>query len=325
MRLLQATRIILSVSGAACFIIPSRNNNGVAKTRTSSLSMGILLGGAKEEDPDDVQRDFMGLRTSGGASTDSAAGERWGYRDQQSSSNSMPPSEISEPSWRSETEVALGGNDDPDDLMSAVKAAVKQSEAAEEEEERLIPVRFVNFDTHNPLRQKTVHAAEGTNILKISDEAGVRIPRQCRSGLCGSCTADVKDPTWEDGDRAGYQTVRTCLAGAMLPAGCEEMVIDCYRLVDTAAPGEVTAGGPGAAAASTRVSTAAPSMKNFEDGWEADFVPDYMSGGRAGSEITVSRSSSKPEYTVGEKQEAKKLKRWFPKSSDNIAPWDIVW
>lgn len=34
-------------------------------------------------------------------------------------------------------------------------------------------------------------AREGANLLTVGDGVGVRIPRACRTGLCGSCTVDV--------------------------------------------------------------------------------------------------------------------------------------
>jgi hypothetical protein len=42
------------------------------------------------------------------------------------------------------------------------------------------------------------------------------------------------DHVGEEGERTGYQTVRTCRSGAMLPSGCDEMIIDCYRMVESA-------------------------------------------------------------------------------------------
>lgn len=196
--------------------------------------------------------------------------------------------------------------------------AVEQAslmERAGEESDESIPVRFVNFDESNPLRQTVTYAPKGKNVLKIADEVGIHIPRNCRSGLCGSCTADVKDPSWnEPTARAGYQTIRTCQAGAMIPAGCEEMVIDLYRMLP--ANTAVEAGGEGALEGAVRVSSPSP-MKNFDDGWEDEFSPDYKTGGKPTSiqkqKATVVASST-PAYTLpstsrGGSEKKEKFKR----------------
>jgi len=92
--------------------------------------------------------------------------------------------------------------------------------------------------------------------------------------VCGICTGDVRDPTSSEGARAGYQTVRLCKAGAMIPDGCDEMVIDLYRMLKVSPPGEVTVGGRSAVEASMRVSTGGPAtLSNFADGWEDGFLP----------------------------------------------------
>mmetsp|Transcript_8834 Transcript_8834/g.12565 ORF Transcript_8834/g.12565 Transcript_8834/m.12565 type:complete len:278 (+) Transcript_8834:73-906(+) len=174
-----------------------------------------------------------------------------------------------------------------------------------------IPVRFINFESSGGM-EKLAYAAQGTNILKVADEVGVAIPRQCRSGLCGSCTADVKDPTWTEGDRIGFQTVRTCQAGAMLPAGCGEMIIDCYRMSkkDT-----------GNVDDNFSPETANP-LSNFADGWEDDFAPDYKGGN-----IEVLKKTT-PEYTVEQGQRSSieiEKPRWTPRIDSNIPPWETIW
>lgn len=177
-----------------------------------------------------------------------------------------------------------------------------------------IPVRFVNYEIMGS--EKLVYAEHGTNVLTISDEAGVHIPRQCRSGLCGTCTADVKDPTWTEGDRIGFQTVRTCQAGAMLTSGCDEMVIDCYRNAnsESSIQGDkedaVLIGGNNV-------------MSNFADGWEEEFQPDYKSSG--GIEVM---KNTNPEYTVKEGQKSTieiEKPHWTPRIDANIPPWETVW
>ena len=60
-----------------------------------------------------------------------------------------------------------------------------------------VTVRFVNYNSQGETTVKQVD--KGDNILNVADSAGVYIPRNCRSGLCGSCTADMIDPSWEVG------------------------------------------------------------------------------------------------------------------------------
>mgnify|MGYP003937687253 CR=1 FL=1 len=36
-----------------------------------------------------------------------------------------------------------------------------------------------------------------TNLLRLADSVGLKIPSGCRTGLCGSCTAAVYVPGWE--------------------------------------------------------------------------------------------------------------------------------
>lgn len=164
---------------------------------------------------------------------------------------------------------------------------------------------------------KLAYAVPGTNLLKIGDELGIRIPRQCRTGLCGSCTADVKDPTWDGGNadeengggRVGYQTVRTCRSGAMLPAGCDEMIIDCYRMVESAKldeEGNVLQMNP----------------LDFGDGWEEEYVPNYRGGS------VVVKKKMTPEWTVTRgRMQAVHIKTpgFRPRVDDGVAPWEQIY
>ena len=58
-----------------------------------------------------------------------------------------------------------------------------------------VTVRFVNYNRSGETVKKQV--SKGMNVLNVADDAGVQIPRNCRSGLCGSCTADMVDPSWQ--------------------------------------------------------------------------------------------------------------------------------
>jgi len=77
-------------------------------------------------------------------------------------------------------------------------------------------------------RDVVILTTPGKNLLHLGDENGITIPRACRTGLCGTCTASLEDPSWtgegEEGGSEGIQTIRCCSAQAMVPDGCDEMV-----------------------------------------------------------------------------------------------------
>lgn len=86
-----------------------------------------------------------------------------------------------------------------------------------------VGVRFIN----GPSGSDVIAAAKpGDNILAVGDSVGVRIPRACQSGLCGSCTCDVLDATQPE----GRQTVRACQTGVEIPDGGPELIIDVSRM-----------------------------------------------------------------------------------------------
>lgn len=86
-----------------------------------------------------------------------------------------------------------------------------------------VGVRFIN----GPSGSDVIAAAKpGDNLLVVGDSVGVRIPRGCQSGLCGSCTCDLLDATQSE----GRQTVRACQTGVAIPDGGPELVIDVSRM-----------------------------------------------------------------------------------------------
>ena len=56
-------------------------------------------------------------------------------------------------------------------------------------EKEIITVRFINTISGNDI---VTSAAIGENLLFVGDAAGVVLPRACRTGLCGSCTCELK-------------------------------------------------------------------------------------------------------------------------------------
>jgi len=123
----------------------------------------------------------------------------------------------------------------------------------------------------------------------------------------------------------------------MLPAGCDEMIIDCFRSAKDSSASDVYRNGgevlPGDGGRPL----------NFDDGWEADFVPDYKmvrssSGsnssssaatiaGPGGARIEVLKKAM-PEYTVKQGRASSieiEQPHWTPRIDANIPPWETIW
>lgn len=113
-----------------------------------------------------------------------------------------------------------------------------------------VRVRFVNTPTGQDV---VTDAPIGANLLNLGDEVGLKIPRACRNGLCGSCVVDVV----EDG---ALRTIKACSTKLAAAPDGGELVVDVYRMQ----------GGDDEVMAS--------SMARFADGWEDDFVPDFKQG-----------------------------------------------
>lgn len=97
-----------------------------------------------------------------------------------------------------------------------------------------LTVRFINTPTGEDVVVNNVLA--GSNLLALGDENGIKLPRACRTGLCGSCTCEVMDPAAIQTDtnpRAGFATIRACSTKCGLPSGMSEMVIDVGRMRKT--------------------------------------------------------------------------------------------
>jgi ferredoxin len=73
---------------------------------------------------------------------------------------------------------------------------------------KMIKIKFINTPDG---KNVSVMAEEGQNLLFVGDNAGVKLPRACRTGLCGSCTCDLQDPAaiqTSTNPRDGYATIR---------------------------------------------------------------------------------------------------------------------
>jgi hypothetical protein len=91
----------------------------------------------------------------------------------------------------------------------------------------LVKVRFIN--TPGGLELETM-APPGSIVLAVADELGLRIPRGCTSGVCGACTCDMVHPSLP----GGRQTVRVCSTKVATFPGIDEIVIDVYRMKESA-------------------------------------------------------------------------------------------
>lgn len=104
----------------------------------------------------------------------------------------------------------------------------------------LISVRFIN--TVNG-KDVTIQVEAGTNLLAVGDSAGVKLPRACRTGLCGSCTCEIQDPAaiaTSSNPRDGFATIRACSANCYVPQGMDELVVDVHRMRKGVISGQTT-------------------------------------------------------------------------------------
>ncbi len=100
------------------------------------------------------------------------------------------------------------------------------------------------------------------------------------------------------GGSPGIQTIRCCSTGAMLPEGCDEMVIDLFRNNGDAGEAEAT--------------PMSNPMSRFDDGWETKYVAAFQKKDRETKGDTKVVVGDKPDFD-------------FSKTSDGLAPWDRLW
>jgi ferredoxin len=180
--------------------------------------------------------------------------------------------------------------------------------------EGLIAVRFKNVPDSTTGEDVVVYAKQGTNVLRLGEKNGVKIPRSCRQGLCGTCTADLVDPSWVEPNgkpsiREGYQAIRTCCAGVMLPAGCEEMEIDLFRNSGGSSDDD--------GLYKNDAGKAINPMKRFDDNWESEFKANWVDdkSSKKVNWATKKKPGDASTYSSAEKQQPGIRK----------APWDRVW
>eukprot|EP00871_Galdieria_phlegrea_P005834 jgi/Galph1/738/GphlegSOOS_G5523.1 len=85
-----------------------------------------------------------------------------------------------------------------------------------------IAVRFIN----TPTGEDIIAAAKPTeNLMDVADAVGIKIPRYCETGICGTCSAEIEDLSSID----GRVSIRPCCTDVYLPVGCQEMVVDVFH------------------------------------------------------------------------------------------------
>jgi len=132
-----------------------------------------------------------------------------------------------------------------------------------------VTVRFIN--TANG-KDVVCTVEEGSNLLAVGDAHGVKLPRACRTGLCGSCTCEVKDSLaikTETNPRDGFATIRACSTKCFAPQGEEEMVIDVYRMQNR------VVSSTGALISNPAASAFQDPMARFSGNWEKEFRPSW--------------------------------------------------
>jgi hypothetical protein len=165
-----------------------------------------------------------------------------------------------------------------DMALNEVAEWLKGKDINDDEQIEMINVRFINT-----LQGKDVIAVvpAGANLLAVGDENGVKLPRACRTGLCGSCTCEVQDPEaikTDSNPREGFATIRACSSKCFVPPGMNEMVVDVQRMKNRAIAQSN--------AKENRKSGGLKTLNNLEDeyvdpmarftgNWEKEFRPQW--------------------------------------------------
>tara|TARA_B110000090_G_C13267531_1_gene402787 strand:- start:129 stop:938 length:810 start_codon:yes stop_codon:yes gene_type:complete len=145
----------------------------------------------------------------------------------------------------------------------------------DEAEVETIRVRFTNLPNGKDIVTDT---PIGSNLLMLGDKVGVKLPRACRTGLCGSCTCQMEDPLaimTPSNPRAGFATIRACSTKCFVPPSMHEMVVDVGRMSNIGKPAK-----PGVKDNSIidEDETTTDPMARFSGDWEKDFRASWEEG-----------------------------------------------
>ena len=78
-----------------------------------------------------------------------------------------------------------------------------------------VAVRFVNSPGRSPSDGKNdvvAAARPGDLLMQVADSVGINLPRGCMTGLCGTCTCDIEDPSFP-GQRSVLRACSTRVSG----------------------------------------------------------------------------------------------------------------
>lgn len=150
-----------------------------------------------------------------------------------------------------------------------------------EEPVATMTVRFTNTPQGKDVIVNDVPV--GQNLLFIGDQNGVKLPRACRTGLCGSCSCEVQVPDAEvttTNRKAGLLTVRACSTQCFVPDGMDEMVVDLSRMLAMKKSKSVrVGGGMSTAIEEDEEQQYVDPMARFSGDWEREFKPQWVSAG----------------------------------------------
>ena len=134
-----------------------------------------------------------------------------------------------------------------------------------------ISIRFTNTPSGKDI---LIDAPMGGNLMQVGDKNGVVIPRACRTGLCGTCTVEVKDPNaiaTTSNPKPGYATLRACSTKCFLPEGVTEMVVDMGKITEMNKAND----GEGDEGLIVEKNRASNPLARFSGDWEREFKPSW--------------------------------------------------
>ncbi|GMI59521.1 hypothetical protein ScalyP_jg8130 [Parmales sp. scaly parma] len=196
------------------------------------------------------------------------------------------------------------GNDVPIDIPLVT---VKFINLPQSSTRNYTPITDTETFTNDPttfLSTLTIPSIKGTgkvNLLSLSARHNIVIPSGCRTGICGSCTAEIYVPGWKsetDGSsKDDWQLIRCCSAGAV--DVCDgEIVVDLRGVARSRSPSTSTSTsiqlGEGEGEQEREPNN--DPLARFSANWENEYVPDYMNEKKARKDL---RSANVIDESIG--------------------------
>lgn len=140
-----------------------------------------------------------------------------------------------------------------------------------------VTLRFTNLP--EGVADVTTTVERRQNLLNVADGVGVRVPRACRNGLCGTCECTL---TAADGTVSVVRACSTDVEARHL-AGSEIVV---------------AVGAPGGSGDKAKdLAEREASMARFSEDWENEYVPDFHAQGGQPSHLRdFSDGGDEPAY-----------------------------